>query len=549
MAGFTNFYHIAFFDFGDDLSAPVNVQLEIDRFVFIDKQIYGLYQVFGDGVVDGWNIFDNGYNATAGISIGVSAGSGIIKSIAAETNLPQQINSIPSNSQFDVYAVLSGNTVDNRSVQFVLNIPGADIGDSAVKIGNIITGVNGIALINNNTRSLVGMTQNIQDAINAHKHRGGITNPSKIDLTAEVKGQLPGARIDGFDASKIVSGRLTSNRIPSLSHMNLKDIGNLTHAQLESLLQLLPTDNRVLLGEISTINLLKQIIFLKSQYHNIDEYFVNELSIIPGISSDSLIDYDDSTAHIDGTLSMGCIVGLPLLDDLSYFYTNNFTLPDKVKNVFLISHKSVPTDSEIIFGVNTTNSLNFNDYTVLTENAITPVIGIDNFLRVGIKFYNPNPIIFDPYADPYTTIFTNYVDFQFINQSVTKRFHFRIRFYTDPSCTNLYLTEFSANSQEDWIVDDAGTNYSISSCGYEVGPMGDILVTFYTNSSKFVQNNIYYIIIDVWDGTSFLSQSAPYEFMATGGTDFCSQYGNYPLVKNFALLFEMENNRTVMLNL
>jgi hypothetical protein len=54
MAGATRKYGIAFFDFGDPLNSRINAQLEVDRFVLIDEQLFGLYSIFGDGVISGW---------------------------------------------------------------------------------------------------------------------------------------------------------------------------------------------------------------------------------------------------------------------------------------------------------------------------------------------------------------------------------------------------------------------------------------------------------------------------------------------------------------
>ena len=45
MSGQTPFYGLSYFTYGDDLGDGINVQREIDRFLLIDKQLYGLYAV------------------------------------------------------------------------------------------------------------------------------------------------------------------------------------------------------------------------------------------------------------------------------------------------------------------------------------------------------------------------------------------------------------------------------------------------------------------------------------------------------------------------
>ena len=86
--GQTRYYSLAFFDFGDDLSTAISAEKEFNRFVVIDKQLYGLYKIFGNGVIEGWNITDAGFTANEGISITISEGMGIIDYRASETALP-----------------------------------------------------------------------------------------------------------------------------------------------------------------------------------------------------------------------------------------------------------------------------------------------------------------------------------------------------------------------------------------------------------------------------------------------------------------------------
>ena len=112
--GTTQFYGMSFFDFGDDLESSLNVQKEIDRFVLIDKQIYALYNVFGNGVISGWEVSDRGYSNETGIAVVVSPGIGIIKYLAAETTFSETVDGLPPNNIFHLYAVLQGKTVQNR---------------------------------------------------------------------------------------------------------------------------------------------------------------------------------------------------------------------------------------------------------------------------------------------------------------------------------------------------------------------------------------------------------------------------------------------------
>ena len=100
--GFTPNLGLSYFDFGDRLDAAINVQKEIDRFLLIDKELFGLYNVVGNGVISGWLVEDNGFTTEQGISISITPGIGIINFLASESTFPDVITALPINSQFFV---------------------------------------------------------------------------------------------------------------------------------------------------------------------------------------------------------------------------------------------------------------------------------------------------------------------------------------------------------------------------------------------------------------------------------------------------------------
>ena len=317
--GQTRYFNLAFFDFGDNLSEPINVQKEIDRFVVIDKQIYGMYRIFGNGVIDGFTVMDAGFQGENGITVSISEGTGVINYIAAATEEPGSIYSLPPNSIVDIYATISGSTYLDRAVNFVYSTSPLE---ESIRLATVSTGGNNILFIDNTTRDLIGFEQVIQDAINLHKHRG---TPSKIDLANETKNQLPGARLEGIDASKVVSGRFDIDRISLVDHNDLENNGLLTHAALDSFIKTFSQNNKELLGEIASVNLLKSIVFWKYKYSDADEFFINELTLIPGISPNSFIDFNNSTANI--SLEEHCISGIPAKSGIfsSVFWNDTFS--------------------------------------------------------------------------------------------------------------------------------------------------------------------------------------------------------------------------------
>jgi hypothetical protein len=299
MAGATPNYGWAYFDFGDALDSRINAQKEIDRFMLIDGQIFGLYSIFGNGVVSGWVVEDAG-----GLAVRVTPGVGIISAMASETTFPADVTELPASDSITLYAVSTGETPTNRAVRFIAAT--VKPGDEAIPIATIETGPNGVTAIDNSVRQLVGFKEIIEDEIANHRHTG---TPSKIQLETETRGQLPGSRMEDFDAAKIGSGKLTLDRLSQINHNSLKNVGNLTHAQLDSLVGAIQRDNEQLLGETASVNLMRAVAFLKYKDADIDEFFVNELAIIPGVSPSDFIDWDNTDANVNTTTQ--CISGLP----------------------------------------------------------------------------------------------------------------------------------------------------------------------------------------------------------------------------------------------
>ena len=305
MAGSTPYFGLSYFDFRDRLDSGINIQKEIDRFLVIDKQLYGLYFIFGNGVVSGWEVSSRNNSISNSLSVSVSAGIGIIDSVASETSSPVVVQGLPPNDRVEIYAVLTGGTISTRSIDFIWSR--SPLGSYAIRLASVTTSNSDVSSIDTSVKDEISFLETIKDEIAKHKHRG---TPSKIDLSEEVKGQLPGARIEDFDASKIDSGRFNVQRIPILDHNSLDNNGLLSHAALDSFVRTLSTTNRELLGEVSSVNLMKHILFLKYLYPDSDKHMSNMISVIPGVSSNALIDFDSSTANID--LFSQCISGKPV---------------------------------------------------------------------------------------------------------------------------------------------------------------------------------------------------------------------------------------------
>lgn len=549
MPGYTPNLNLAYFDFGDKLDSVINAKLEADRFITIDRQLYGLYSIFGNGIISGLEVYDNGYTLDKGISIGVSSGMAVIKYMAAETLIPIIVTSLVPNSFLYIYASTNSASVTDRSINISYSTT-ASSGTNLVLIATVTTGESSISAIDNTVRTYIEYKQSIVDVVNDHKHRG---SPTKVDLERETKNQLPGAKIEGFDASKIITGRLDSERVPVLNHSDLENAGSMTHSQIDAIINGISDQNLGLLGNVASVNLLRQIIFLKYKYTDVDKFMVNELTILPGVTPSRYMDTDASTAWIAEDTEW-CIIGFPSFSRDTYFYTQNFELPSRPKKIILTSHKSQPIDSEIIFGVNTTNSVSWDDYTEISDGYVSEISSAGTNIRIGIKFVW-NGVLPAIFSDTVTD-FTDYVNLYFTNSGTSQAFHFRMRFYRynfGGVPTDLMFTADSRIDQERWLINDTGftVTESIPCAGYVVDSAEEVVVSFFPDTSLFLYHQTYYVVVDVWDGDSFEFESDVNTFNVSVGSNVgpCELYDYLPLVKNFAAMFEMDNGEQITLNL
>lgn len=542
MAGSTTFYKIAYFNYQDRLDSAINVQKEVHRMSFIDSQLYGMFNVFGNGVISGWSVTDNGFTEEKGISVGISIGQGIMRYTTCQSYEPFVLGPLPSNSTLYIYATSTNISSQSREVAFTYSASLVSNTRSAL-LAKVVTSANGITSIDNTVKTYIGFAQYLLSEIDSHKHRG---TPSKIDLETETKNELPGARLEGFAASKVITGVFDVERLPLINHADLVGKGVLSHASLDTFYQNLQTNsNMQLLGEVTSINFMRSVLAQKLVDSDIDKQMVNQIDFLPSVDI-TQADEDASTAYIEE--SEGYIVGLA--DDTSgvtYFYTDNFFLPANPTKILLTSHESIPDGGGIVYGVNTGNSVDWSDYSTITRHQVSSITATSANLRLGIKFTSPTSS-----GSGTGNLFEDYIDFSFQNSGSTAAFHFRVRFYNDSARTDLYATAYSGNDQEGWIVTDSSaspTTQSIPSTGYSVTAGASIDVTYYPTLADFEPGKIYYLRIDAYDGSSFGSLVSTYRFVTHGDSNIPGPYGGYSYIRNFAFIFEMEGGQMVKLNL
>lgn len=305
------------------------------RFLTIDRQLLGLFQVFGNGVITGWEVVDGG-----GLSVSISPGRGHVSFISAESTDVETVSDLVPNAINYIYAQATDTTRFDRGARYFSSIVQFNSGQQ-ILLAAVTTNNASIVDIDSSVRNDISFIEQIKTLINQHRHRGGADNPSKIDLTQEVMGQLPGFHIDAIDASKVSTGLLPPARIPLLNHGDLLDSGVLTHAQLDSFVRNLSNPNVRLLGELSATNMLQLFLAFKHIWNDVDAYTTNMLVVIPGITPDSFTDFPHTTAVIDKVNHL--IQGVPSIG--GQLVTTTFRTATDFTAARLKSHIDIGTDA------------------------------------------------------------------------------------------------------------------------------------------------------------------------------------------------------------
>jgi len=286
----TNKYELSYFEQGDRTSS-VN---EMQRWETLDAQLYSLFSVLGNGVLSGWTLLPS-----SGLSVVVSEGNGHVDFVAVASEDNVIIPSLLPSTRNYIYALLTQTSYWDQSVTFQA-FATENTNGQGLFLGYVDTDLTDVTAVNQDGRQQLGFIALIQELISEHRHIGGTSNPPPVNLSSEVQGIINQKNLPDLDASLIQTGTIDVNSLPSLDHITkLINQGTLTHAQLDAFVEALNIENPTLMGETSTIDLLQLILALKHVYPDIDEFLINELAYIPGVSPDEYVDWDNTTATVD----------------------------------------------------------------------------------------------------------------------------------------------------------------------------------------------------------------------------------------------------------
>ena len=359
--GNTPIYGFGFIEPNQDLSE--NIDLDELRFKSIENQMFNLYSIFKNGIIEtdpntpSWRIqtYANDFKLT---KISVTSGEGFVSYKAARTTAPKDVSlpNIPSDlnvSRVFVYAYENDQTAISGDVNFVASLSQINDTVNYIALGFLDINVNTASIsLDESTRQDITLFSSLSYVVRNHKHIGGTGNPAPIDLSQEVQNQITSENITNIDASKITTGILDSARLPDLSHNNLSQKGNLTHEQLESLLiDLSNNDTANTLSELSIANRLQMLVALKKQsgsgFSHVDSTQINTLVYVPGIFP------NNSGNSSTGTSSGFAITsGVPSKYALATVYNNapyssGNAISNSVSTSTFVSDKSYVTLTEL----------------------------------------------------------------------------------------------------------------------------------------------------------------------------------------------------------
>lgn len=298
----TPVYRLPYLMQGDSTEVLTEV-VERTRFMTIDRQLEGLFTFLGNGVISGWAIERTSDNSK---SITITPGSGVVASVAAATTaaitldqddltVSEESGSVVTNY---IYVQLLGHTPYTAKAQFIASTATYD-SDVYMCLGQVIVdsigNIQSVDTSSGSGRTELTIVRYILSIINQHVHTGTPGEPEKIDLYNHVKGVLSAANLEDLDASKITSGTISKERF-DLSHSDLSDVGTLSHAEIDSLIENLQKVNQTLFGDLMTANLMQLLLSLKHVWSTVDDYMVNYYALIPGVGDDTFL---GTNSHVD----------------------------------------------------------------------------------------------------------------------------------------------------------------------------------------------------------------------------------------------------------
>lgn len=407
--GNTPFYNLGYIEPSQDLSK--NLDLDELRFRAIDTQLYSLYQTFRNGIIEdsnnnvSWQIEtyadDNKF-----LKVSVTAGKGHVSFKAAEITESRDIPLpvIPTDAtevKIWFYAVENANTPVTKDVDFIASLIKIDDTDNYINVGGVTVNVNNNTIIVfEDDRQIINLFSSISDLIKRHKHIGGSVNPAPIDLQSHVRNSLSGENIENLNLDSVTQGKLDASRLPTISHNTLSDKGNLSHSQLDSLLnQYLEVDSTYRLSDLAITNRLQTLVALKKQsgFEYIDSTQLNTIVYVPGVWPNSLSNTSiGTTSNFSDRSLPTSLIGATILDSAPW--SSGLGISGSTTDSVFTDNRTYTTKRDF----NTAKTYNQNQSLGNFENI--KILGTTDDSTDG-RFSISTPLNFKIVEQPVTNIF------------------------------------------------------------------------------------------------------------------------------------------------
>lgn len=401
---------------GDDLD------LDQNRFTTIENQLYNIYNIFGNGILD---LYDtNGAKLPSWFlaqipnekSIQISNGKGHVAFKYAETlitsTLDLEIPTGATSGTFIYYFYVTANetTPVDKSVDFLYSLTQITDSINYIGLGAVELIINADSTFSINVyndaahgRQEISLMASLGSLVKNHVHIGGPNNPSPIDLSKHVTGFLPSDNIGDINLNKVTSGTLDPNRLPQIDHNDLLNIGSLTHEQIDALLAALqyPDDNYKL-SDYGIVNRLQIILALKKQtgFFNIDGEQLNSIFYVPYTNLSGFVDSANTTAIVDTSIHrVYGITGIPRQSNVikinstqdfktALFYAEDSIIFPTVDNVEVTGVSTLPIAGSVNNPYGVTGSANTIYISSFSDSFVS------SFSTTGV--YIKRRIDFDP---------------------------------------------------------------------------------------------------------------------------------------------------------
>ena len=328
-------YKIPYFEEGDITSSIC----EIQRWITIDNQLYGLFSLFGNGIIDGWEII-----LPDKLRAKVSKGSGVIDFVSAQSKGSNSLKFAPNSTSY-VYASIVPESYWNKTVKFVVYRSKTEK-NSHLYVASVKTDADSIVEIKTDGRKTIGVPEEIIQQISEHKHSSGIGKANKIDLSKEAEGVLPSECLPELDADMVKTGVFDAERLPAIDHENLKNGGTMTHDKIEEFINTMSENGCLTVGQTLASDMLRTALVMKRNGYDIDGKTRNQELFVPGIESSLKINSGKTTA----TVGVDSIVA-SCNGDKKYLYTEPISVGKDATNIIMVSDYSAEENVSVEFSV------------------------------------------------------------------------------------------------------------------------------------------------------------------------------------------------------